>query len=99
MPTNLDFTKNLVQHPDIEALNYHTRFAETWLDELLVERRHPERFFPDPGLSHSQAGAAVDSSDPLAVLNYGKQTQQGTTVETERPGESTLYSPMQGTVL
>ncbi|MBS04462.1 MAG: carbamoyl-phosphate synthase large subunit, partial [Gammaproteobacteria bacterium] len=25
VPTNLDFTKNLVQHPDIEALNYHTR--------------------------------------------------------------------------
>ena len=74
VPTNLDFTKNLVQHPDIEALNYHTRFAETWLDELLVERRHPELFFPDPGLSPSQAGAAVYSSDPLAVLNYGKQT-------------------------
>lgn len=107
IPTNLDLSRALLQHPALASLDFHTRFVEENITSLLRETDHPRLYFTESiaDVSH-QAGATLDSNDPLAVLQYGRQTPERSTVRAggtgpgaDIPGEFTLLSPMQGTVL
>jgi acetyl/propionyl-CoA carboxylase alpha subunit/acetyl-CoA carboxylase carboxyltransferase component len=71
--TNLGFLQNLLQHPDFAANRLYTRFVEDHLAELRApaDSGHRQLFFASAAPARL-AGARIDSSDPLAVLQHGK---------------------------
>lgn len=71
--TNVPFLQSLLQHPEFVANRIHTGFVEDYLAELVEPDKadHP-RFFFDDSTERSLAGARVDETDPLAVLDFGK---------------------------
>jgi acetyl/propionyl-CoA carboxylase alpha subunit len=79
--TNAPFLQALLRHPDFAAGRVTTRFVDEHAGELLAASEHPQLFFADPSAARSEpkasevrrlAGARLASSDPLAVLDYGK---------------------------
>jgi acetyl/propionyl-CoA carboxylase alpha subunit/acetyl-CoA carboxylase carboxyltransferase component len=84
--TNIPFLQRLLQHPDFIANRIHTRFVEEHIAELVAPEVKPpsdsllgkegEATPSSPSSSRGQggglAGAKVDPTDPLAVLDYGK---------------------------
>ncbi len=74
--TNIPFLQRLLRHPDFVANRIHTSFVEEHLSELvdspLPRERLRERGRVRAGAGAGSAGAKVDSTDPLAVLAYGK---------------------------
>jgi acetyl/propionyl-CoA carboxylase alpha subunit/acetyl-CoA carboxylase carboxyltransferase component len=82
VPTNIDFLQNLLRHPEFVAGRVHTGFVEDHIEELVVSQNaaHRRLFFstatPEPSAAARLAGARLDTSDPLAVLHYGKTGEQ-----------------------
>ena len=79
--TNTGFLRSLLRHPDVEANRVTTRFVEEHAAELLrsEEDGHRQLFFARDSEEADRdtsglAGARIDSRDPLAVLEHGKQT-------------------------
>ena len=76
--TNIEFLQNLLQHPDFAANRIDTRFVEDHIAELtsahkIAHRRlYVEAEMPRPSAPNRRAGAKLDSTDPLAVLEHGK---------------------------
>ena len=77
--TNIGFLQSLLRHPAFAANRLYTRFVEEHAAELLAggPSDHRRLFFDgsaaDSRASRPQlAGAKIDTSDPLAVLNHGK---------------------------
>ncbi|MBW2414317.1 MAG: biotin/lipoyl-binding protein, partial [Deltaproteobacteria bacterium] len=84
--TNIAFLQAILRSPDFRGARVHTRFVEDHAAELSAGEDYPELFFaaaapagpaavgavgaaePPPAL----AGASIDSSDPLAVLDHGR---------------------------
>ncbi|MGE0543216.1 MAG: carboxyl transferase domain-containing protein [Dehalococcoidia bacterium] len=111
--TNVPLLQTLVQRPEFAAGQVDTRFVETHLPELLTPERAPHRrlyFEPEP--ARARAGAVVDASDPLAVLNYGRTdgvsampapaTIAGDVWEydtTGLEGTEAIHAPMQATIV
>jgi acetyl/propionyl-CoA carboxylase alpha subunit/acetyl-CoA carboxylase carboxyltransferase component len=84
--TNVEFLQTLLQHPDIAASRVHTGFIAEQIESLVTrDRAHPRLFFgaQPAGAAEALAGARIDSSDPLAVLDHGR----------EPAGASTLGAP------
>ena len=105
--TNLDLLAALVMRPELRNGQFHTRFVDDCLTELIDASDRPRLFF-DGGATNSSAspgprataGAAVDTSDPLAVLDYGKLSTAGVAATADTaPGEHAVLAPMQGTVI
>ena len=73
VPTNIPFLQSLLQHPEITANRFYTRFVEDHIAALVGTDNaiHPKLFF-DPLAQRPHAGVKVDETDPLAVLDYGK---------------------------
>ncbi len=113
--TNLTFLQNVLQHPDFVANRVHTRFVDDHIADLVSpERPHQRLFFTPPratpqSLEPVLAGVKVDTRDPLAVLDFGKQAGQpaatgtATTVlepaQTGPAGSVAVTAPMQGTIV
>ena len=102
--TNLPFLQNLAQHPDFVAGKIHTRFLEDHIPELITGTSHEQLFFSSAANSRSvgaRAGAKIEGSDPLAVLAYGKQGDNGgRRSSTAMPEKWAIISaPMQGTII
>src|SRR5690606_15054872 len=71
--TNIPFLRATLGHPDLVRGAAHTRFIDEHAADLV--NAMPVQESPASGATGSQrgrAGAAIDRSDPLAVLAYGK---------------------------
>ena len=107
IPTNRDFLRALLAHPDVLADRVHTRFVEEHapaLVEAAEALQDAGETVPAPAANDAgaRAGARVDSSDPLAVLALGKTAgaTPGTRADVTSPdGTVAVDAPMQGTVL
>ncbi|MCP5027570.1 MAG: carbamoyl-phosphate synthase large subunit [Actinomycetia bacterium] len=98
--TNLGFLARVLAHPDFRAGDLHTGFVDEHLAEL-VPGDGPEE--PKGGIA-GRAGAQIDHSDPLAVLDYGHggraEGADSAGVSTAPPnGTIAVTSPLQGTVV
>jgi len=73
VPTNIPFLQSLLQHPEFVANRVYTRFVEDHIAELVApENGAHQRLFFDQAAALPHAGAKVDATDPLAVLDHGK---------------------------
>ena len=116
--TNIGFLQSLMRHPDFAANKVYTRFVEDHISELIGEAQaqHRRMYFDQPGAARPAgsrlAGAKINSSDPLAVLNHGKSDADVSAVEhsPEAPAPQRSYeagpentlaveAPMQGTIV
>ncbi|NQU64573.1 MAG: carbamoyl-phosphate synthase large subunit, partial [SAR324 cluster bacterium] len=109
--TNLPLLQNLLNHPDFRSNRIDTNFMESFINELSGSNPnlHQKLFFETQSLKTSGIGAQIDSIDPLAVLDYGKQMEDRTTesgsnsytqyesVADERQAQ--MKAPMQGTIV
>ena len=120
VPTNIPFLQSLLQHPEFVASRVYTRFVEDHIAELVTSENntHQRLFFDQAGRANGAAapalaGAKIDASDPLAVLDHGKS---GSSVPaTQTPPDSSvsartydivgpkntvaIEAPMQGTIV
>ncbi|MDB5444612.1 MAG: biotin carboxylase [Phenylobacterium sp.] len=107
--TNIAFLQNLLAHPAVASGAVHTRFIEAHMGELAGEpAAHPKLYFDAaargaaPAAGPKRAGYQVDTVDPLAILDLGKQAP-ASTGEDEEPegpeGTRPLRAPLQGTVI
>jgi len=114
--TNLDLLRSIVGHPLVGAAP--TGFLEANLADLLDAVAHPRLHAGtdsgsgtdtgSAGAPPAQAGARLDSDDPLAVLAFGqRQSPSGgpgggpgaTAVAPDPEGTLTVRTPLQGTVV
>ncbi|UTP40270.1 carbamoyl-phosphate synthase large subunit [Phenylobacterium sp. LH3H17] len=102
--TNIGFLQGLLAHPAVAAGEVHTRFIEEAMGGLAAAGEAPKLYFEGAaGAGQTKrAGAAVDASDPLAVLHHGK-AEAVTEDDEEEPegpaGTQALRAPLQGTVI
>ncbi|MBW2369304.1 MAG: carbamoyl-phosphate synthase large subunit, partial [Deltaproteobacteria bacterium] len=82
--TNIPFLQGILQHPDFIANRIHTRFVDDHMDVLaeIDTTAHPKLFF-DQEKERTRAGARMDDTDPLAVLDYGKSSETEPVEQTE----------------
>lgn len=106
--SNIAFLQALLQRPEWSNYAFDVGFVEREASELVdTAREMPQHFFtavgqPDPSTAAAQlAGARIDSADPLAVLDHGKE-DDGQATSDDR-GDSTegyiLRAPMQGAIV
>ena len=113
VPTNTSFLQNLLHHPDFGAGRTYTTFIDDHAAELAgTAESHPQRYFP-PAAAHPPeretppeegfAGARIDATDPLAVLEYGQERREQPTQAHSHndvpEGLAAVRAPMQGTVV
>jgi len=100
--TNISFLQALLQHQAVNAGELKTTLIDEQISEL-VENEQTVHHFEATTATYAPktAGAQVDSSDPLAVLNFGQQqTVQIDEVVSEHPaGTVPVLTPLQGTVV
>lgn len=116
VPTNLPFLQSVLQNADFRKFRIHTRFVEERLGELVGagEGEHRRLFFEtadEAGAAPRRAGARVDAVDPLAVLDYGRESREAQRAvpaiasaaplqpEESEEGAFAVRAPMQGTVV
>jgi acetyl/propionyl-CoA carboxylase alpha subunit/acetyl-CoA carboxylase carboxyltransferase component len=114
--TNIGLLQNLLRHPAVLDNQVHTTFVEDELTEIVGSSSpHPRLFFdgyltPTPeSRSPGHAGAKIDASDPLAVLDHGKGdaplgAPASTSVAEVAPapgpdGTVPIPAPIQGTIV
>lgn len=99
LETNIPFLLNVLEHDDFAAGTTYTR----WVEDATAALAAP-RATNDSSQGGSQAGAAIDTRDPLASLEYfrsGEGTRSGSTAPVEvvgPPGTEPIRAPLQGTV-
>ncbi|MFO1084839.1 MAG: carboxyl transferase domain-containing protein [Reyranellaceae bacterium] len=105
-PSNIGFLRALLAHSDVRADKVHTRFVDEHAGALIeaAAKMNPGLYFQAvapaaPGAR--QAGARVDSVDPLAVLTFGKTAPQAAEeIASDAPeGTVPVPAPMQGTIV
>ncbi|HJU12197.1 MAG TPA: carboxyl transferase domain-containing protein, partial [Candidatus Binataceae bacterium] len=114
VPTNLDFLRNLLSSQQFTEETLHTRFIDEHSKQLAsAEQRHHLLFFEGTGFTdlpaRRLAGAKVDNTDPLAVLNLGKSSadgslngpvESGAPLPADGPENTTpVLAPIQGTIV
>jgi len=109
-PSNIAFLRALIAHPDFRADRVHTRFVDEQASALIeaAGKLSGGLYFEgaappaSPASSARQAGARVDSVDPLAVLAFGKAKAETASraPESDAPeGTAAVPAPMQGTIV
>jgi acetyl/propionyl-CoA carboxylase alpha subunit/acetyl-CoA carboxylase carboxyltransferase component len=106
--TNLPFLRALFEHRAVETADLYTHLIDDNAAELV---ELAAAYAPGPaeameGTSERPvtgiAGATIDTSDPLAVLRYGKEqpgARQPATEQAVGEGQQAVRAPLQGTVL
>lgn len=84
--TNIPFLRRLLQHPEFIANRIDTGFVDEHIGELALPEA-PSPSSPRREQGGGFAGAKIDSTDPLAVLHYGK-------TESAEPIPSTVAAPI-----
>ncbi|MBD3649182.1 MAG: ATP-grasp domain-containing protein, partial [Pseudomonadales bacterium] len=98
--TNIPFLQNLLSHEDVRAVRFHTRFADDNMESLTQDNEHHRHYAQVEQIAKArQAGAKLDSDDPLGVLDYGRQTSRASATADESLDDSWVLSPMQGTII
>ena len=112
--TNIALLQTLLVHPDLAAGRIYTRFVDDHVAALVdpINADHPQRFFAQRTgavATSGQAGASVDTSDPLAVLSHGKDGAAAAApigepdpldAVLEGPeGTVAVHAPIQGTIV
>ena len=114
VPTNIGFLQNLLQHPEFVTNGVYTRFVEDHIAELVAPgtSAHRRLFFDRPARPHL-AGARIDATDPLAVLDHGKKGINAPAVSNASATDASAHTydiagpentvaikaPMQGTIV
>ena len=109
-PSNIAFLRALIAHPDFRADKVHTRFVDEQASALIEAAGklsgglYFEGATPPASAASSarQAGARVDSVDPLAVLAFGKAKAETASraPDSDAPdGTVAVPAPMQGTIV
>ena len=97
--TNLGALQYLLADPQVIDGTHHVQMIDAAAAEIAAAQ--PLRKHPQTAAARQTAGAAIDTSDPLAVLAHGKQEMSSDT-RAEAPlaeGQELVRAPMQGTVL
>jgi acetyl/propionyl-CoA carboxylase alpha subunit/acetyl-CoA carboxylase carboxyltransferase component len=103
--SNIGFLQALLAHPALLAGRLHTNFVAEHIADLTAAEAGPAKWFaPAGGAAPKRAGARLETRDPLAIVQYGKESAAE---EAEAPGEETggpegtipLRAPMQGTII
>jgi acetyl/propionyl-CoA carboxylase alpha subunit len=100
--TNIGFLQALLRHPAMLEGRFHTRFVEQHLMALLATEAAQPRFFEAASTTTRQAGARVDRSDPLAVIEYGKTGNAAVEADADPDGPDgtvPMRASMQGTIV
>ncbi len=110
--TNLSFLQNLVQHPDFVSGNTYTRFVDDHVADIVTaDAVHPKLYVGQASTqsrTDRQAGAQIDTSDPLAVLHHGKNGEPSPQQPATAPvvdaiggpeGTAATLAPIQGTIV
>ena len=102
--TNIPFLRALMSRA-LASKVVHTRFVDDNIEALVAaaaeDAPRPIAAAAEPPAGPAQAGAKLDSNDPLAVLDHGKSTPIATPAADATPleeGEAAVVAPMQGTV-
>ena len=107
---------SLLSHPDIQAGKLYTRFVDDHAEALVSQaaQAHVALHFgqaePPSAAATARAGAAIDTSDPLAVLAHGKDgvtavaptaapAPVATSTVTGPDGADPVLAPLQGTIV
>ncbi len=99
---NIGFLQALLRHPDLLAGHLHTRFVEEHIAALTGATSAEPRYFEPAAAASRRPGARLDSSDPLAVVNYGKTEAVPSDAADDvagPEGTTPLQAPMQGTIV
>ena len=119
VPTNIPFLQSILQHPDFINDKIHTRFIDENIADLVSasNSNHRKLFFEQAPVQTREkpqfAGARIDASDPLAVLDHGKSDEEQTpsmfpsepmtyaSAEVDAGPEGTvpIRAPVQGTIV
>lgn len=105
--SNIAFLQALLRHPALLGGKLHTNFVAEHIADLTAAETGPVKFFAAPGgaaAAPKRAGARLESRDPLAIVDYGKQAAEQEEAaqadEAEGPdGTIALRAPMQGTIV
>ena len=100
--TNISFLQALLAHPLVGEGQLATTLIDDHSGELAANQATLRHFSGEEQAKPAIAGAAVDTSDPLAVLDFGqqRQTQQSAPAGLEHPeGTLAVPTPLQGTVV
>lgn len=104
--TNLGFLRGLLDHPAVRAGDLLTRLIDEHAPGIAAAAasiRPTAAADERPGAPAAIAGARIDTSDPLAVLAYGKSAGRSTGsnghAESLAEGETAIRAPLQGTVV
>ncbi len=104
--TNIGFLQSLLREPALARYDVHTRFLDDHVAELVAgaDEHQASYFSADRPAASQQAGARLDSDDPLAVLDHGKsQPAPAGSGDAATPavpdGTVPVTAPMQGTVV
>ena len=94
----------LLRHPALLGGQLHTRFVDEHIASLTSAEVPAARFFEAATSAARRAGAKLDSSDPLGVVNFGK-TEAAVAAQDDADdvagpeGTTPLRAPMQGTII
>ena len=102
--SNIGFLQAVLRHPDLLAGHLHTRFVEEHIAALTAADPGPTRHFAPVAAASRKLGTKLDTSDPLAIVSYGKEAVAAPEPETADDlagpdGTEALRAPMQGTIV
>ncbi|MEO2176103.1 MAG: carboxyl transferase domain-containing protein [bacterium] len=98
--TNISFLQSILVDDRVAEVDFYTRFIDDNVGRLLSDSSHQQHYrVSNEVVTARQAGATVDNSDPLAVLEFGLQKDRALNVEVEALDDSWVLSPMQGTII
>jgi len=110
LSTNISLLQSLLMDDDFISSNMHTRYLDQHIVEILDRADLNSKFFTTtlPESHGAQAGASIDSRDPLAVLAFGKGSESSSDSAVVEPvqdsidvpdGLSAISAPIQGTIV
>jgi len=103
--SNISFLQALLRHPALLAGRLHTNFVTEHIGDLTAAEAAPARFFTPAPAMPKRAGARLETRDPLAIVQYGKESaaSEGHDDAGEEAigpeGTVALRAPMQGTIV
>jgi acetyl/propionyl-CoA carboxylase alpha subunit/acetyl-CoA carboxylase carboxyltransferase component len=111
LATNISLLQSLLMDDNFVGSRIHTRYLDEHIAEILDRVDSPVSKFFATAISEphgSQAGATIDSRDPLAVLAFGKDSESSSGAAIVEPvqdsidvpdGLSAIRAPIQGTIV
>jgi len=82
VPTNIPFLQNLLSHDEFKSDRLYTRFIDDRREALSAGPTNAHRrLYFDNDTEGKLAGVKVDETDPLAVLQHGKNIAQLSTMD------------------